>query len=117
MMRTMDPVLREAVNLVGFRRIVGLALQCMKELAKDRPTMSDVVKEIEIMPKKEGPNAEKTFLLMLWIFQQKGLDLIISIMASLTKKKCIAVLLHAVAAIFQQQNLNQNKNCVSLHFN
>ncbi|KAI0531365.1 hypothetical protein KFK09_000918 [Dendrobium nobile] len=49
-----DPVIREATYMVGFRRIVELALHCVEQSAADRPTMSDVVKEIEVTLKKEG---------------------------------------------------------------
>ncbi|KAH0470783.1 hypothetical protein IEQ34_000506 [Dendrobium chrysotoxum] len=49
-----DPVIREATYMVGFRRIVELALHCVEQSAADRPTMSDVVKEIEMTLKKEG---------------------------------------------------------------
>ncbi|XP_020599909.1 LOW QUALITY PROTEIN: probable leucine-rich repeat receptor-like protein kinase At5g49770 [Phalaenopsis equestris] len=49
-----DPVIRQATYIVGFRRIVELALKCVEESAADRPAMSDVVKEIEMILKKEG---------------------------------------------------------------
>ncbi|KAK8963159.1 putative leucine-rich repeat receptor-like protein kinase [Platanthera guangdongensis] len=50
----MDSVIREATYLVGFRRFVELALLCVGESAVDRPTMSNVVKELEFVLKKEG---------------------------------------------------------------
>ncbi|XP_020577017.1 probable leucine-rich repeat receptor-like protein kinase At5g49770 [Phalaenopsis equestris] len=56
----MDPLIRETTHLVGFRRFVELALLCLEESAADRPTMSDVVKEIEVMLKKEGLSADTT---------------------------------------------------------
>lgn len=57
-----DPVIGKSTHLVGFRRIVELALQCVEELAVDRPTMSDLVKEIEMMLKNEGLDAEMTHI-------------------------------------------------------
>ncbi|KAG6473925.1 leucine-rich repeat receptor protein kinase HPCA1-like [Zingiber officinale] len=45
----MDPVIQIATNLIGFRKYTELALRCLEELAADRPTMSDVVKEIEML--------------------------------------------------------------------
>lgn len=53
-----DPIIRQVTYIVGFRRIVELALQCVEESAADRPTMSDVVKEIEMMLKKEGLDSD-----------------------------------------------------------
>ncbi|KAG1338207.1 putative leucine-rich repeat receptor-like protein kinase [Cocos nucifera] len=51
-----DPVLKNTANLTGFRRFVELAMQCVEESAANRPTMSDVVKEIEIMLQQDGLN-------------------------------------------------------------
>ncbi|KAG0489555.1 hypothetical protein HPP92_006418 [Vanilla planifolia] len=56
----LDPVLGGTAYLAGFRRFVELALHCVEESADDRPTMSDVVKEIEDLLKKEGLLVEKT---------------------------------------------------------
>ncbi|KAJ8618126.1 hypothetical protein MRB53_014312 [Persea americana] len=50
----MDPIIRYENNVISFRRFVNLALQCVEEQAKDRPMMSDVVKEIETMLQNEG---------------------------------------------------------------
>lgn len=50
----MDPVIRIATNLVAFKKFTELALSCLQELAADRPTMSDVVKEIEMMLHSDG---------------------------------------------------------------
>ncbi|RWR90746.1 putative leucine-rich repeat receptor-like protein kinase [Cinnamomum micranthum f. kanehirae] len=50
----MDPIIRNENNVISFRRFVNLALQCVEEQAKDRPKMSDVVKEIETMLQNEG---------------------------------------------------------------
>lgn len=50
----MDPIIRYENNVISFRRFVNLALQCVEEQAKDRPMMSDVVKEIETMLQNGG---------------------------------------------------------------
>ncbi|XP_042443559.1 leucine-rich repeat receptor protein kinase HPCA1-like isoform X2 [Zingiber officinale] len=50
----MDPVIQIATNLIGFRKYTELALRCLEELAADRPTMSDVVKEIEMLLQSNG---------------------------------------------------------------
>ncbi|XP_058075188.1 leucine-rich repeat receptor protein kinase HPCA1-like [Magnolia sinica] len=52
----MDPSIRYATNLIGFGRFLELAMQCVKELAADRPTMSEVVKEIETILQNDGLN-------------------------------------------------------------
>ncbi|XP_074295598.1 leucine-rich repeat receptor protein kinase HPCA1 [Silene latifolia] len=44
-----DPVLKSIPHLVGFKRFVELAMQCVEENASDRPTMNEVVKELEII--------------------------------------------------------------------
>jgi serine/threonine protein kinase len=44
-----DPSIRDSAKLVGFRRFVQLAMECVEESAVDRPTMNDVVKELEII--------------------------------------------------------------------
>lgn len=58
----MDPQLRYAGTLVGFRRFVELAMQCVEEAAANRPSMNEVVKEIEVMLQSEGlhPNSNPT---------------------------------------------------------
>lgn len=53
----MDPALQNTANLIGFRRFVELAMQCVEELAANRPTMSDMVKEIEILLQRDGSNS------------------------------------------------------------
>lgn len=50
----MDPAIRNSPNLPGFRRFVELAMQCVEESAASRPTMNEVVKEIEMMLQSEG---------------------------------------------------------------
>jgi serine/threonine protein kinase len=49
-----DPSIRDSAKLVGFRRFVRLAMECVEESAVDRPTMNDVVKELEIIIQNEG---------------------------------------------------------------
>lgn len=41
-------------NLVAFKKFMHLALRCVEEMAADRPTMSEVVKEIESMLQSDG---------------------------------------------------------------
>ncbi|KAJ8752207.1 hypothetical protein K2173_003815 [Erythroxylum novogranatense] len=56
----MDAVIRNKGNLVGFRTFVDLAIQCVEESAADRPTMSEVVKAIEIILQNDGINTNST---------------------------------------------------------
>lgn len=56
----MDPAIRNATNLIGFRRFLELAMLCVEESAGDRPTMSDVVKEIETLLQNDGMNTNST---------------------------------------------------------
>lgn len=56
----MDPAIRNTTNLVGFVRFVDLALQCVEEAVADRPTMSEVVKELEIILQSDGLNTNST---------------------------------------------------------
>uniref|UniRef100_A0ACD5VU15 Uncharacterized protein n=1 Tax=Avena sativa TaxID=4498 RepID=A0ACD5VU15_AVESA len=49
-----DPAIRDSAKLVGFRRFVQLAMECVEESGVDRPTMNDVVKELEIIIQNEG---------------------------------------------------------------
>ena len=50
----MDHTIRNTPNLPGFRRFVELAMQCLEESAASRPSMNDIVKEIEMMLQSEG---------------------------------------------------------------
>lgn len=50
----LDPAIRDSAKLVGFRRFVQLAMECVEESAVDRPTMNDVVKELETILQNEG---------------------------------------------------------------
>lgn len=59
----MDPVLLQSTTmLVGLEKFVDLALKCVDESGAKRPTMGEVVKEIEEIIKLAGmnPNAEST---------------------------------------------------------
>ena len=50
----MDHAIQNAAYLIAFRKFAELALRCLEESAGDRPSMSDVVKEIEIMLNADG---------------------------------------------------------------
>nr|TKR58877.1 putative leucine-rich repeat receptor-like protein kinase [Populus alba] len=57
----MDPGLRNmGGNLVGFGRFLELAMQCVEESATERPTMSEVVKAIEMILQNDGVNTNST---------------------------------------------------------
>ncbi|XP_048319930.2 leucine-rich repeat receptor protein kinase HPCA1 isoform X1 [Ziziphus jujuba] len=62
MRELMDPAIRNttALHLIGFGRFLELAMQCVEESAADRPTMSDVVKAIEIILQNDGMNTNST---------------------------------------------------------
>ncbi|KAJ6403500.1 hypothetical protein OIU84_015413 [Salix udensis] len=47
-------------NLVGFGRFLELAMQCVEESATERPTMSEVVKAIEMILQNDGMNTNST---------------------------------------------------------
>ncbi|WVZ96907.1 hypothetical protein U9M48_042487 [Paspalum notatum var. saurae] len=50
----MDPVLPKMGGLLGFPRLLKLALQCVEELANDRPSMNTIVREIELIMQDNG---------------------------------------------------------------
>ncbi|EEF42998.1 leucine-rich repeat receptor protein kinase HPCA1 [Ricinus communis] len=56
----LDPGIGLETTLKGLDKFVDLAMKCVQELGADRPTMGDVVKEIENILKLAGvnPNAE-----------------------------------------------------------
>ncbi|KAL4204739.1 hypothetical protein AMTRI_Chr01g111360 [Amborella trichopoda] len=56
----LDPNLGISGGLMGFRRFVELAMKCVEESASDRPTMSEVVKEIESILQNDGLNTNST---------------------------------------------------------
>ena len=45
----MDPIIQNTTDLIAFRQFIELTMRCVEEAAADRPTMSNVVKEIEMM--------------------------------------------------------------------
>ncbi|XP_062095591.1 leucine-rich repeat receptor protein kinase HPCA1-like [Humulus lupulus] len=55
-----DSTMGLGTRLIGFDKYVDLALECVGDSGVDRPTMSDVVKEIEAIMKLAGlnPNAD-----------------------------------------------------------
>lgn len=62
MRELMDPAIRNttALHLIGFGRFLELAMQCVEESAADRPSMSQVVKAIEIILQNDGMNTNST---------------------------------------------------------
>ncbi|KAK3419480.1 hypothetical protein EUGRSUZ_G00037, partial [Eucalyptus grandis] len=61
----LDPAIGLGMSLKGLERFVELAMRCVEESVADRPTMGEVVKEIEnimvfagLNPKAESPKAE-----------------------------------------------------------
>ncbi|KAK1370528.1 putative leucine-rich repeat receptor-like protein kinase [Heracleum sosnowskyi] len=70
-----DPVI-SGNELKGFERFVDLALSCVKESGVNRPSMSDVVKEIENIMELAGlnPNAESTQTSENYVGISKGFD-------------------------------------------
>ncbi|XP_077239206.1 leucine-rich repeat receptor protein kinase HPCA1-like isoform X3 [Tasmannia lanceolata] len=60
LMGIIDPSIRNTSNLIGFERFVELAMQCVEELAADRPMMSEVVKQIETILHNDGLNTDNT---------------------------------------------------------
>ncbi|OVA17137.1 Protein kinase domain [Macleaya cordata] len=56
----MDPNIRNVASLIGFGRFLELAMRCVEESAADRPTMSDVVKEIETILQNDGLSTNST---------------------------------------------------------
>ncbi|GAB4848579.1 hypothetical protein Ancab_003285 [Ancistrocladus abbreviatus] len=59
--KLIDPsISSDTITLVGFEKFVDLALRCVQETSIERPTMSEVVKEIEKMMQLAGlnPNSE-----------------------------------------------------------
>ncbi|KAF8411897.1 hypothetical protein HHK36_004455 [Tetracentron sinense] len=56
----MDPMIRNTDSLIGFGKFLDLAMRCVEESATDRPTMSDVVKEIETILQSDELNTNST---------------------------------------------------------
>lgn len=64
-----DPaLLQNSRSLVGFKKFLGVALRCIEESSMGRPTMNDVVKEIEIILKEYEPKENKTSALSATFF-------------------------------------------------
>jgi len=53
---TIDPSICSGSTLEGFEKFVDLAMECLKESGVERPTMSEVVMEIEDMLRSVGLN-------------------------------------------------------------
>ncbi|KAH0465694.1 hypothetical protein IEQ34_005797 [Dendrobium chrysotoxum] len=58
--KILDPLILSTVNLTGFGRFIELAMRCVEESAADRPTMGEVVKEIEAILQNDGLNTNST---------------------------------------------------------
>ncbi|OWM81577.1 hypothetical protein CDL15_Pgr007615 [Punica granatum] len=56
----MDPYIKKEGSLVGFRKFLDLAMQCVEESANDRPTMNVVVKAIETVLQDDEVNSNPT---------------------------------------------------------
>ncbi|KAK4487885.1 hypothetical protein RD792_003623 [Penstemon davidsonii] len=56
----MDPALKNNTNLIGFQRFLTLAMQCVEESASERPTMSEIVKNLETILQNNGLNTDST---------------------------------------------------------
>ncbi|CAM0957193.1 unnamed protein product [Alopecurus aequalis] len=50
----MDPVLLKMGGLLGFPRFLKMALQCVEEVGPDRPSMNNIVREIELIMQDHG---------------------------------------------------------------
>lgn len=55
-----DPAIGNMTGLVGFRRFLELAMQCVEDSAADRPTMSELVKAFETILQNDGLNTNPT---------------------------------------------------------
>lgn len=53
----MDLVVMETCNLGGLHTLLDLTMQCVEESASNRPTMSEVVKALEIILQNDGLNS------------------------------------------------------------
>ncbi|KAK8935633.1 putative leucine-rich repeat receptor-like protein kinase [Platanthera zijinensis] len=54
MKEIIDPTIVSSTKPIGFKRFVELAMKCVNETAASRPSMNEVVKEIEMILKNEG---------------------------------------------------------------
>ncbi|GLT71488.1 hypothetical protein SLA2020_435030 [Shorea laevis] len=59
----LDPAIGLGTKLKGLQKFVDLAMRCVEELGAKRPTMGEVVKEIENIMQLSGlnPNVESSF--------------------------------------------------------
>lgn len=55
-----DPTLKNIATLNGFERFLELAMRCVEDSASDRPTMSEMVKEIETILHNDGINTSSS---------------------------------------------------------
>ncbi|XP_020577014.1 probable leucine-rich repeat receptor-like protein kinase At5g49770 [Phalaenopsis equestris] len=58
--KILDPLILSTINLIGLGRYLELAMRCVEESAPGRPTMGEVVKEIESILQDEGLNTNST---------------------------------------------------------
>ncbi|KAG8364014.1 hypothetical protein BUALT_Bualt19G0082200 [Buddleja alternifolia] len=72
----LDPIVASNIVPRSVEKFVDLALRCVQELGMDRPTMSEVVKEIESIMEMVGlnPNAESSSTSETYEGKSKGLD-------------------------------------------
>ncbi|KAI3810639.1 hypothetical protein L1987_20260 [Smallanthus sonchifolius] len=70
----LDPTIGLTTQLKGLERFVDVALRCVQETGDARPTMSDVVKEIESIMELAGlnPNAESASNSAAYDYVSKG---------------------------------------------
>lgn len=70
----LDPTIGLTTQLKGLERFVDIALRCVEERGDTRPTMSDVVKEIESIMELAGfnPNAESAANSSNYDYASKG---------------------------------------------
>ncbi|XP_059652147.1 leucine-rich repeat receptor protein kinase HPCA1-like [Cornus florida] len=72
----LDPAIGLATSLKGLEKFVDLAMSCVAESGTDRPTMSEVVKEIENIMQLAGlnPNAESASTSVSYESTSKGFE-------------------------------------------
>ncbi|PWA90732.1 leucine-rich repeat protein kinase family protein [Artemisia annua] len=72
--QVLDPTIGLTTQLKGLERFVDIALRCVEERGDTRPTMSDVVKEIESIMELAGfnPNAESAANSSNYDYASKG---------------------------------------------
>ncbi|KAG4199642.1 hypothetical protein ERO13_A05G160200v2 [Gossypium hirsutum] len=73
----LDPAIGFGTSSKGLERFVELAMRCVEESGTDRPTMGEVVKEIENIMQMDGmnPNAESASSSATYEDATKGADL------------------------------------------